>query len=190
MNSICGDKVKLRQITMDDVPELWTMIYGTKKPEWKKWDAPYFPLQPEPYQYFAESFVPLLKEKPPRYAAIEIDGRFKGTVSYYWECRPTRWLECGIVIYDPQFWNGGYGTEAVKLWVGYLFENTEVARIGMTTWSGNARMMKCAEKAGFTLEGRLRKVRYYDGVYYDSIRYGILREEWEHIYGKDCRYNK
>ncbi|MGR3205974.1 GNAT family N-acetyltransferase [Bacillus glycinifermentans] len=190
MNSICGDKVKLRQITMDDVPELWTMIYGTKKPEWKKWDAPYFPLQPEPYQYFAESFVPLLKEKPPRYAAIEIDGRFKGTVSYYWECRPTRWLECGIVIYDPQFWNGGYGTEAVKLWVGYLFENTEVARIGMTTWSGNARMMKCAEKAGFTLEGRLRKVRYYDGVYYDSIRYGILREEWEHIYGEGCRYNK
>ncbi|ATH95013.1 GNAT family N-acetyltransferase [Bacillus glycinifermentans] len=190
MNSICGDKVKLRQITMDDVPELWTMIYGTKKPEWKKWDAPYFPLQPEPYQYFAESFVPLLKEKPPRYAAIEIDGRFKGTISYYWECRPTRWLECGIVIYDPQFWNGGYGTEAVKLWVGYLFENTEVARIGMTTWSGNARMMKCAEKAGFTLEGRLRKVRYYDGVYYDSIRYGILREEWEHIYGEGCRYNK
>lgn len=189
MNSICGDKVKLRQITMDDVPELWTMIYGTKKPEWKKWDAPYFPLQPEPYQYFAESFVPLLKEKPPRYAAIEIDGRFKGTVSYYWECRPTRWLECGIVIYDPQFWNGGYGTEAVKLWVGYLFENTEVARIGMTTWSGNARVMKCAEKAGFTLEGRLRKVRYYDGVYYDSIRYGILREEW-HIYGEGCRYNK
>lgn len=30
MDSICGDKVKLRQITMDDVPELWTMIYGTK----------------------------------------------------------------------------------------------------------------------------------------------------------------
>lgn len=128
-----------------------------------------------------------MKEKPPRYAAIEIDGRFKGTVSYYWECRSTRWLECGIVIYDPQFWNGGYGTEAVKLWVGWLFENIDVERIGMTTWSGNGRMMKCAEKAGFTLEGRLRKVRYYDGVYYDSIRYGILREEWEHICGEGCR---
>ena len=29
------------------------------------------------------------------------------------------------------------------------------------------------------LEGRMRKCRYYEGVYYDSIRMGILREEWE-----------
>lgn len=113
--------------------------------------------------------------------AIEIGGELKGTVSYYWESRPTRWLECGIGIYDPRFWNGGYGTEAVELWIGFLFENVDVPRIGMTTWSGNRRMMRCAEKAGFKMEGRIRKVRYYDGVYYDSIRYGILREEWELI---------
>ncbi|MEG0473812.1 MAG: GNAT family N-acetyltransferase, partial [Solibacillus sp.] len=25
----------------------------------------------------------------------------------------------------------------------------------------------------------IRKVRYYEGNYYDSIRMGILREEWE-----------
>lgn len=114
----------------------------------EKWDAPYFPLQPEPFQYFLDSFVPALKEKPPRYLAIEIEGELKGTVSYYWECRPTRWLECGIGIYDPRFWNGGYGTEAVELWVGFLFENVDVPRIGMTTWSGNRRMMRCAEKRG------------------------------------------
>ena len=138
---------------MDDLPGLWRMIYGTKNPEWKKWDAPYFPLQPEPFQYFVDSLVPALKEKPPRYLAIEIGGELKGTVSYYWESRPTRWL----------------------------FENVDVPRIGMTTWSGNRRMMRCAEKAGFKMEGRIRKVRYYDGVYYDSIRYGILREEWELI---------
>ena len=29
------------------------------------------------------------------------------------------------------------------------------------------------------MEARIRKVRYYDGNYYDSIRMGILREEWE-----------
>lgn len=59
---------------MDDLPGLWRMIYGTKNPEWKKWDAPYFPLQPEPFQYFVDSLVPALKEKPPRYLAIEIGG--------------------------------------------------------------------------------------------------------------------
>lgn len=80
MASINGEKVKLRTITMDDLPGLWRMIYGTKNPEWKKWDAPYFPLQPEPFQYFIDSFVPALKEKPPRYLAIEIGGELKGTV--------------------------------------------------------------------------------------------------------------
>jgi len=39
-------------------------------------------------------------------------------------------------------------------------------------------MMRLAEKLGLILEGRLRKVRYYNGTYYDSVKYGILREEF------------
>jgi len=35
-----------------------------------------------------------------------------------------------------------------------------------------------AEKLGFLKEGQIRKVRYYQGQYYDSVKYGILREEW------------
>lgn len=84
--------------------------------------CPLFSASARTVSIFSRLFVPALKEKPPRYLAIEIEGELKGTVSYYWECRPTRWLECGIGIYDPRFWNGGYGTEAVELWVGFLFE--------------------------------------------------------------------
>src|SRR5690606_26614556 len=91
-----------------------------------------------------------------------------------------RWLEMGIVIYLPEYWNGGYGTEAIKLWIEYLFESLPlIARVGYTTWSGNIRMIKVGEKLGMTMEGRMRKCRYYNGVYYDSIRMGLLREEWE-----------
>ena len=39
-------------------------------------------------------------------------------------------------------------------------------------------MMKLSEKLGLKLEGRIRKVRYYKDVYYDSVKYGILREEY------------
>lgn len=49
----------------------------------------------------------------------------------------------------------------------------------MTTWSGNPRMMSLALKLGFQQEARLRKVRYYDGKYYDSVKYGVLRSEWQ-----------
>ena len=40
-------------------------------------------------------------------------------------------------------------------------------------------MMKCSEKVGMTLEGRIRKVRYYKNKFYDSIKYGILKDEWK-----------
>ena len=49
--------------------------------------------------------------------------------------------------------------------------------IGLTIWSGNSAMMAVAEKVGFLKEGQIRKVRYYQGRYYDSVKYGILREE-------------
>ncbi|MGM9921748.1 MAG: GNAT family N-acetyltransferase, partial [Bhargavaea sp.] len=31
---------------------------------------------------------------------------------------------------------------------------------------------------------RIRKVRYWNGTYYDSIRMGMLREEWEELQNK------
>jgi RimJ/RimL family protein N-acetyltransferase len=34
------------------------------------------------------------------------------------------------------------------------------------------------------MEARIRKVRLYHGVFYDSIRMGILREEWEQVQNK------
>lgn len=37
-------------------------------------------------------------------------------------------------------------------------------------------MIRLGEKLGMKMEARIRKVRYYEGNYYDSIRMGILRE--------------
>lgn len=38
-------------------------------------------------------------------------------------------------------------------------------------------MMRLGERSGMQLEGRIRKVRYWQGEYYDSIKYGLLRTE-------------
>src|SRR5690606_2618907 len=72
----------------------------------------------------------------------------------------------------------GIGSKAIKLWQRYLFNHHPVERVGLTTWSGNIRMMKAAINCGMKLEARIRKVRYYQGIYYDSIKYGILRDEF------------
>lgn len=40
-------------------------------------------------------------------------------------------------------------------------------------------MIRLGEKLGMKMEARIRRVRYWQGEYYDSIRMGLLREEWE-----------
>jgi RimJ/RimL family protein N-acetyltransferase len=172
--------MNLRTPTIEDIPKLYELIYEVENPEWKKFDAPYFPLENCQFEQFQERMIGKINSTGiPYQMIIEVKGKIIGTVTFYWENEATRWLEVGISIYSPEHWSGGHGTEALTLWIDYLFSQLEIARVGLTTWSGNPRMMRCAEKLGMQLEGRMRKCRYFNGVYYDSIRMGILREEWE-----------
>ncbi|MEW4354103.1 GNAT family protein [Streptococcus pneumoniae] len=115
----------------------------------------------------------------PNRAGIFAGNRLIGTVSRYWESRETRWLEIGLALYDETDWGQGYGTYALPLWVSKTFVDfPELEHIGLTTWSGNHDMMRLAEKVGFKQEGRICKVRFFEGIYYDSMTYGVLRDEW------------
>lgn len=174
-----SNRVKLRPPVANDLPLLYSYIYGNTHPEWRDYDAPYFPLEIVTPEKFAENMEKHIHfTNVARDLVIEVEGNVIGEVTFYWEEESTRWLEMGITIYDSAYWSGGYGTEALSLWISYLLDNLDIARVGLTTWSGNPRMIRCAEKLGMQMEGRMRKCRYYKGVYYDSIRMGMLREEW------------
>lgn len=164
-----------------DLQKIWKIGYRQEKPEWKKWDAPYF----DDYQAF-DRFETFKESndyhflQSPQVQGIFLEESPIGMVSYYWENEKTRWLEIGIIIFDSTYWSCGYGTQALTLWINYIFERIpELEHIGLTTWSGNQPMMKAAEKLSMTKEAQIRKVRYWQGGYYDSVKYGILREEWE-----------
>ena len=158
--------ITLKKIKEKHLKDLYKIIYSSENPEWSKYNAPYF------NEYFLSERVLgiFLNEKP------------IGIVTYYWESLATRWLEIGIVIYDQNVWAKGIGYAALHKWIKLCFNRfPEIQHIGLTTWSGNTRMMKLAEKLGLLCEARIRKVRYYNGIYYDSIKYGILREEFNSI---------
>ncbi|MCO7174983.1 GNAT family N-acetyltransferase [Sporolactobacillus kofuensis] len=106
-----------------------------------------------------------------------------GQVGWYWESKETNWLSAGIAIFNPEYWSDGRGYEAFGLWTGYLFDAMpEIVRVDLRTWSGNFGMMKLAEKLGYTKEACFRKARIVNGEYYDSIGYGVLREEWNALH--------
>ncbi|WNB91024.1 GNAT family protein [Bacillus sp. NEB1478] len=174
----CKDnELTIRPISNEDISRLWDLLYKDESPEWKKWDAPYFEHKHVPYEKFVKTKENYVNQD--NRWAIVVNDEVIGTVSYYWEHEPSNWLEMGIGIYDSKFWNCGYGTRALRLWINHLFATMPLVRVGYTTWSGNERMIKVGEKFGMTMEARLRKCRLYNGKYYDSIRMGLLREEWE-----------
>lgn len=102
-----------------------------------------------------------------------------GQVNWYWKSEETKWMEIGIVVFNEDYWGQGIGYRGLIRWINKIFqENQDIVRLGLTTWSGNKRMMSLAEKLGFICEATYRKARIVKGEYYDSISYGILREEW------------
>ncbi|UOE95203.1 GNAT family protein [Alkalihalobacillus sp. LMS39] len=170
------DELVIRPIMEQDLSKLWELIYKEDKPEWKKWDAPYFPHKSIPFETFMET-APAWVGVDDRWV-ITVDEVVCGVVSYYYEDEQCNWLELGIVIHKAETWNKGIGTRSLKLWLNHLFESLPLVRVGLTTWSGNERMIRVGEKIGMQIEGRIRKVRFHEERHYDSIRMGILRE-WE-----------
>jgi RimJ/RimL family protein N-acetyltransferase len=59
--------------------------------------------------------------------------------------------------------------------------STKANRIGVSTWSGNIRMMKVASKSGMIEEARIHRGIVVKGDFYDAIQMGILREEWQNF---------
>lgn len=105
-----------------------------------------------------------------------------GEVSWYWKSEETHWLEIGIILYDNVKWGKGIGYTSLYKWINEVFDTkSQIVRIGLTTWSGNIGMVKLAEKLGLKKEAEYRKARIINGLYYDSVSYGILREEWEQV---------
>ena len=176
-----NENLVLRKATDGELHEIFELIYGDL--EWKKFDGPYYGFRNATVEEFSKGFFKRLKNGE-QALMIELDGKLVGLVSYYWEDKNTRWLEAGIVLYSSQKWGKGIGRKALIPWVTHLFDTLEIERVGMTTWSGNPRMIACGKAVGFQVEGVMRKVRYYKGTYYDSVKLGVLRSEWFELHGR------
>lgn len=175
-------KVAIHPIKPKDLELIWKIAYGQKENTWMNWNGPYFnnPV------YEKEEFINKVGKRWVEDGTawcITYNNKIIGTVSYYYgDGELKRWIEVGVCIYDPEYWNKGISTIALTRWIDHLFEHvTELPHIGFTTWSGNKGMMRVGEKVGLSLEGRIRKVRYWQDQYWDSIKYGVLREEWNSL---------
>ncbi|GEM_PF-919864 len=78
----------------------------------------------------------------------------------------------------PEFHGEGYGTEAVALLVDYTFVTYDHPAAGAIAYEFNGASRGLLESLGFEEEGRIRRERFIDSEYVDTIHYGLLGENW------------
>ncbi|WP_430885925.1 GNAT family N-acetyltransferase [Fusibacter sp. JL216-2] len=179
--------LKLRPLELEDIEDYREMTHPSRA--YHKYNGPYYKHDNEEEH---EEKIRVLRSKlesgeknvlgNKEIIADATKNEIIGLVNWYWKSEETNWLEVGIVIFNENYWGCGVGYKALSMWIDKMFERKEaLVRIGLTTWSGNVRMMKLAEKMGLKKEAEYRKARIVEGVYYDSVSYGVLKEEWERL---------
>jgi [ribosomal protein S5]-alanine N-acetyltransferase len=108
---------------------------------------------------------------PRKNFCIEIDGVAVGGIGL----RPgedvhRHTAEFGYWLAE-EFWGKGIMTEVVPAFVDYCFKEFSLNRIYAEPFSNNPASARVLEKAGFVLEGRLRKNVVKDGKVVDSLLY-------------------
>jgi aminoglycoside 6'-N-acetyltransferase len=110
------------------------------------------------------------------------DGTRIGTVGWRTErwgpSRGSRCLAFGIALL-PEFRGHGYGTNAQRELVDYLFRNTAIHRVQSDTALDNPAEQRSLRKLGMVEEGVVRQAELRDGTYHDHLLFSILRPEWE-----------
>jgi RimJ/RimL family protein N-acetyltransferase len=168
-----GDLVTLRPVAEDDLSWLAGLTNGPAASglhEWHGWRDPQ-----RRRRRWAESGLLgddggtlIVMHEADRVGQVSWRKVITGPAAFGWA------LGVGLA---PEFRGRGYGSQAQRQLVHYLFAHTQVNRIEATTEITNMAEQRALEKAGFTREGILRGTAFRQGRWHDQIIYSVLRAE-------------
>lgn len=85
----------------------------------------------------------------------------------------------GIFIGDKEYWNKGYGTEAIGLLLDFSFNLLNLNSIMLIVHAFNKRAIRCYEKCGFKLIGKRREAYIIGPEKFDEYYMDILASEFK-----------
>lgn len=177
----------LRDMTEADIEDY--VRWFTIETEWSNTDAPWEAIDSNEkneriswHEYY-DSVKELPDDVRRRKFEIEWNGRHIGWVSSYLIDENYEWVDTikdgqtvyrtiGIDICEPDVWGNGVGTNALRAFINYYFDNG-ASELYTQTWSGNVRMLRCAEKLGFRECNRNIGAREVNGQKYDGLTFRL-----------------
>lgn len=88
-----------------------------------------------------------------------------------------RYAHLGLSL-RPAFRGRGLGVDVVRALCEYGFAVRGLQRLQVETLADNSAMIAAATKAGFSVEGTLRRASWVYGAFADEVVLGLLAEEW------------
>jgi [ribosomal protein S5]-alanine N-acetyltransferase len=131
---------------------------------------------PSPYtRRDGRAFITAVRAREPETLfAIAVDGRAVGGIGFVLHEDVERIsAEIGYWLGEA-FWGRGIVTEALKATTEYAIEQYALTRIYAVPFAWNAASLRVLEKAGYVLEGRLRRSAIKDGVVTDQLQYAFI----------------
>jgi len=168
---IIGNKIKLRDKKLADARNDYTW---QADPELVRLDAA--PLLTTTFSQYLLDYANDLHDSSPtryRFAVETLDGKHIGNCGCYNVDKPKSEAELGVMIGNRDYWDKGYGTDAVTTLVSYIFQQTNLKRIYLKTLDSNTQAQKCFQKCGFTQYRHMAK----DG--FNFLLMELHRKKWQ-----------
>lgn len=80
-----------------------------------------------------------------------------------------------------EFWGQGYGTEALRAVLDFLFGEMGIERVEADHMAENAASGAVMRKAGMVCTGTERAKYEKNGIFHDALCYAITRQQWEKL---------
>ena len=134
---------------------------------------------PHPYTLNdAREFIKSTRNRSPETTfAIAVGGEAVGSVGFVLRHDVERVsAEIGYWLAEP-FWGRGIAMEALRAVTEYVVATHALTRIYALPFASNAASCRVLEKAGYTLEARLRRSAIKNGVVTDQLQYAFVVPE-------------
>jgi len=82
------------------------------------------------------------------------------------------------IILQKKSWDKGYGTEAVKGVLTFLFDRKNLHRVWLRVAEHNERAIACYKKCGFRIEGTLREDHFAGDAWQSSHIMSVLDSDF------------
>lgn len=167
-----GERVRLRAVECVDLPRFVKWINDDEVTDHLIIEGPMSMEQEEGW------YRSLLDSEAKVFSIESLEGELIGNIGLLSIDWTNRKVLLGIMIGEKGYWGGGYGTDAIRLMLRYLFDELNMSRVELDVDSMNSRAIRCYEGCGFRREGLNREHRFKRGEYRDNIHMAILREDW------------